>query len=284
MPLSLPTTPPPAPSRCLPEGNRTALQPLFPRPVALSILHPPPFSHPPPRAPLCPPPPPPSPGAAVQGAVLSGVRDSHMNSLILVDVCPLTLGIETEGRVFAKVVPRNTSVPCSKTRVCLPQPPLVPLHYQGSAGLCVDGKTVRRGVNPPTPRDVLERLYTVGGGGVPPPPPDPPHPLPMFEADSQNFASAPSVPRGFELQNFRPAFGGGHRGTPGGGGSQPTPPSPPQTPPPDRLFQYIPGVNPPPPSDPPPIVSSNTSLGSPPPPPQTPPKAQTGCGPVPEAS
>jgi len=55
-------------------------------------------------------------GAAVQGAVLSGVRDSYMNSLILVDVCPLTLGIETEGRVFAKVVPRNTSVPCSRTK------------------------------------------------------------------------------------------------------------------------------------------------------------------------
>jgi len=55
-------------------------------------------------------------GAAVQGAVLSGVQDSTMNSLILVDVCPLTLGIETEGRVFAKVVPRNTSVPCNRTR------------------------------------------------------------------------------------------------------------------------------------------------------------------------
>nr|WMV69919.1 heat shock 70 kDa protein [Euglena gracilis]BDX17135.1 heat shock 70 kDa protein family A 4 [Euglena gracilis] len=55
-------------------------------------------------------------GAAVQGAVLSGVRDKAMNALILVDVCPLTLGIETEGRVFAKVVPRNTSVPCSRTR------------------------------------------------------------------------------------------------------------------------------------------------------------------------
>ena len=60
------------------------------------------------------------------------------------------------------------------------------------------------------PSDVLERPYTVGGGGVPPltPPtslpfdPHPPPPLPMFEADSQNFASAPSVKRGFTLQNF----------------------------------------------------------------------------------
>ena len=67
-------------------------------------------------------------------------------------------------------------------------------------------------------------------GGYPPPPlRPPPPPLPMFEADSQNFASAPSVPRGFTLQNFRPPFGGGHRGILGGGGgpSQPPPPSPP---------------------------------------------------------
>ena len=59
-------------------------------------------------------------------------------------------------------------------------------------------------------RDVLQRPYTAGGG-VPPltPLPPPPPPLPMFEADSQDFASAPSVPRGFMLQTFSPAFGGG---------------------------------------------------------------------------
>ena len=77
-------------------------------------------------------------------------------------------------------------------------------------------------------RDALERPYTVGGGGVTPHPP----PLPMFEADSQNFASAPSVPRGFTLKKFRPAFGGAQKGTLGGGGSQPNPHPPDQTPPP----------------------------------------------------
>ena len=74
---------------------------------------------------------------------------------------------------------------------------------------------------PPPPRDVLERPYTVGGA-LPPPPP----PLPMFEADSQKFASAPSVPRGFKLKNFGPAFGGDQWGGPRRRGSQPTPPSP----------------------------------------------------------
>ena len=48
----------------------------------------------------------------------------------------------------------------------------------------------------------------------------------MFEADSQIFASAPPVPRGFELQNFWPTFGGDHRGTLGGGGVPAKPPSP----------------------------------------------------------
>ena len=52
--------------------------------------------------------------------------------------------------------------------------------------------------------DPLERLYAAGGGGVTPPP------LPMFEADSQTFASAPSMPRGFSFSaEHRRALGGG---------------------------------------------------------------------------
>ena len=53
-------------------------------------------------------------GAAVQGAILSGARDSNTQNLLLVDVIPLSLGIEVEGKSFAKVVPRNTPVPCKK--------------------------------------------------------------------------------------------------------------------------------------------------------------------------
>ena len=53
-------------------------------------------------------------GAAVQGAILSGARDSNTANLLLVDVIPLSLGIEVEGKSFAKVVPRNTPVPCKK--------------------------------------------------------------------------------------------------------------------------------------------------------------------------
>ena len=83
----------------------------------------------------------------------------------------------------------------------------------------------RRAEAAPVRSDALERPYTAGGGGGTPlatPPAPPPPPL-MFEADSQNFASAPLAPRGFTLKDFRPAFGGDHR-TLGGGGSQPNPP------------------------------------------------------------
>ena len=77
-------------------------------------------------------------------------------------------------------------------------------------------------------RDVLERPYTVGGG----PPPLPP-PLPMLEAESQNFASAPSAPTGFKPKNFRPAFGGdGGPKEEEGPSKIPLPPPPFQIPPP----------------------------------------------------
>ena len=97
-----------------------------------------------------------------------------------------------------------------------------------AAGLSADAWTSHA----PPPRDVLERLYTVGGGGVPPPwipppppGPPPPPPLPMFETDSQNSASAPLAPRGFKLKLI---FGPPSTGTIGGpkqeGGPRSTPP------------------------------------------------------------
>ena len=90
--------------------------------------------------------------------------------------------------------------------------------------------------------DVLERPCTVGGGGVSPPPQTPPPPpLPMFGADRQNFASAPSVPRGFTLQTFGPPSAGALGGPWEEGGPSQNPLPSPSDPP----FQYTPGLPPP---------------------------------------
>lgn len=54
-------------------------------------------------------------GAAVQGAILSNQRSTE--GLILSDVTPLSLGVETVGRVMSVVIPRNTAIPCTRTEV-----------------------------------------------------------------------------------------------------------------------------------------------------------------------
>jgi L1 cell adhesion molecule like protein len=53
-------------------------------------------------------------GAAVQGAILAGVRTSSSTEMLLIDVTPLSLGIETEGKHHSIIIPRNTAIPCTK--------------------------------------------------------------------------------------------------------------------------------------------------------------------------
>eukprot|EP00929_Paragymnodinium_shiwhaense_P010377 TRINITY_DN114_c0_g1_i11.p2 TRINITY_DN114_c0_g1~~TRINITY_DN114_c0_g1_i11.p2 ORF type:complete len:712 (-),score=237.19 TRINITY_DN114_c0_g1_i11:41-1915(-) len=55
-------------------------------------------------------------GAAVQGAILAGVRHSLCDSIVLVDVTPLSLGIEVQGKHMSVIIPRNTKIPCKKTQ------------------------------------------------------------------------------------------------------------------------------------------------------------------------
>ncbi|KAK3145052.1 hypothetical protein QOZ80_4AG0322120 [Eleusine coracana subsp. coracana] len=56
-------------------------------------------------------------GAAVQGSILSGRVDNKTKDVVLLDVTPLTLGIQTLGGVMTKLIPRNTVVPTKKTQV-----------------------------------------------------------------------------------------------------------------------------------------------------------------------
>jgi L1 cell adhesion molecule like protein len=54
-------------------------------------------------------------GAAVQAAILTGEGDKNVTSLLLLDVAPLSLGIETAGGVMTTLIPRNTTIPTKKS-------------------------------------------------------------------------------------------------------------------------------------------------------------------------
>lgn len=71
-------------------------------------------------------------GAAVQGAILSGVRHAATDALLLLDVTPLSLGIELEGKVFSVLIPRNASIPCKKSHTYTTTE-----DYQESIEICV---------------------------------------------------------------------------------------------------------------------------------------------------
>ncbi|XP_042607402.1 endoplasmic reticulum chaperone BiP-like [Cyprinus carpio] len=98
-------------------------------------------------------------GAAVQAGVLSG--EENIGDLVLLDVCPLTLGIETVGAVMTKLIPRNTVVPTKKSQIFSTasdnQPTVTIKVYESECSLTKDNNLLGTfdltGI-PPAPRGV----------------------------------------------------------------------------------------------------------------------------------
>ena len=110
-------------------------------------------------------------GAAIQGGVISG----DVKDIVLLDVTPLSLGIETMGGVFTKLIDRNTTIPTSKSQVfstAADNQPAVDVHVlQGERPMAADNKTLGRFQLtdiPPAPRNVpqIEVTFDIDKNGI----------------------------------------------------------------------------------------------------------------------
>jgi L1 cell adhesion molecule like protein len=114
-------------------------------------------------------------GAAIQAAILSGDKSDEIKDLLLLDVCPLSVGIETSGQVMTAMIPRNTTIPTKKSQIFSTysdnQPAVTIRVFEGERTFTKDNHmlgTFELGNLPPAPRGVpqIEVSFDIDTNGI----------------------------------------------------------------------------------------------------------------------